>query len=419
MLRIPDVVGDAIPPVRLRARETAKMSDKTFLSHFECSETGLEYPADRFHNLSDAGAPLLARYDFANLRKVCATADPLDRRFNGLWAYRLLLPVASPWYIVSLAEVETPLTGLKLADGQSVLLKDEGLLPTGSFKARGMSVLTSIARQFGIERLAIPTAGNAGAALSAYCAQAGLGADVYCPSDANPETVNQIGMFTADLHLVDGLINDCAERIATLPPAKNWRNVATFKEPYRVEGKKTIGFEIARQCGWRCPDYVFYPTGGGVGLIGIWKAFTELRELGILKNELPKMVAVQPEGCSPIVDAWEARRDRATTCTDVRTTIHGMRVPRPFADRLMLRTLEDSAGFGIRVRDEQAHECRSRIARESGQLLCIEGAAVAAACEKALRGNLIKHDSTVVLINSASGLKDALPVAVPLDGSPA
>lgn len=385
----------------------------SYISHFECSETGREYPANSFQTLSEVGAPLLARYELDRLRADFPSNSFLDVNHNGMWTYRRLLPLFSPESIVSLGEIETPLVPVRLARDKAVFVKDEGFLPSGSFKARGLSVLTSVAKQFGISRLVIPTAGNAGAALAAYCARAGIESEIYCPADANPETVSQIRLFSERLFLVDGLINDCGEQIAKISPNSSWRNVSTFKEPYRVEGKKTIGFEISKQLGWRAPDYIFYPTGGGVGLVGIWKAFAELKALGILNGPLPKLVAVQPEGCSPIVDALELGEDKAPAYNEASTSIHGMRVPKPFADSLMLRTIRESDGLGIRVVDEDAVVCRTRVARNNGYLLCLEGAAVAAAFEKALRENLIPEDAEVVLINSASGLKDRLQPVPP------
>lgn len=391
---------------------SAVPNNQSFVSHLECSGTGKICSADKFHGLSDDGYPLLFRYNLDRVNSEISRDQIESSSSTGFWKYRSLLPVAKRENIVSLGETETPLIPLNKvaknlgAPTDSVLMKDEGYLPTGSFKARGLSVVVSVAKEFGVRHLVIPTAGNAGEALAAYAARAGIKATVICPRDAPIATIRQTARYTEELILVDGLINDCGNLIPQAQDGRQWRNISTFKEPYRVEGKKTIAFEIASQLKWKTPDYIFYPTGGGVGLIGIWKGFKELQELGWIGGHLPKMVAVQPEGCAPIVEAWAAKADAAVPVGQVDTVIHGMRVPAPFADRLMLKTLRESTGFGITISDQAASDALRRIARLEGQLLSLEGAAVVAAFEKAYSLKMIKSDCRVVLINSASGLKN-------------
>jgi len=389
---------------------------RTFVSHLECSITGKRYPAGEVHGLSEAGRPLLVRYDLERMaaevprRSLARSLEP------GFWRYAELLPVTQPENRVSLGEVMTPLIALKRsAEGLGarpgqVLVKDEGRLPTGSFKARGLALAVSMAKEFGLEHLAIPTNGNAGAALAAYARRAGLRATVLCPDDTPDINLREIQALGAETWLVDGLINDCGRIVGAGKAAVGWFDVSTLKEPYRIEGKKTMGLELAEQLGWRLPDAIFYPTGGGTGLIGMWKAFREMQALGwIEEGPLPRMVAVQAEGCAPIVKAWEAGEEHAPLWEDARTLAAGIRVPVAVGDFLILRAVRESGGFCLAVSDQALLAERDRIAAEEGLLLCPEGAATAAAYKRALADGLVAPEERVVLYNCATGLKYPLP----------
>ncbi|MBV8494882.1 MAG: threonine synthase, partial [Alphaproteobacteria bacterium] len=281
----------------------------TFVTHLECSMTGERYPADQLHGLSRAGKPLLVRYDLDGIRSALSR-EALAARPQTLWRYREMLPVRRPENVVSLGEVVTPLVSLpriasRLAKGGEILVKDEGRLPTGSFKARGLALAVSMAKELGIRHMAMPTNGNAGAAMAGYCARAGIKATVFCPDDTPAVNVREIAMQGAAVYLVDGLIDDCGKLVAEGEKTVGWFNCSTLREPYRIEGKKTMGIELAEQLGWDVPDVIFYPTGGGTGIIGMWKAFAELEALGWIGKKRPRMVVVQAAGCAPMVKAWE------------------------------------------------------------------------------------------------------------------
>ena len=319
---------------------------------------------------------------------------------------------------VSLGEVMTPLiplersaAGLGARPGKA-LVKDEGRLPTGSFKARGLCLAVAMAKGFGIEHLAIPTNGNAGAALAAYARRAGLRASVFCPADTPDINVREIAQQGAEVWKVDGLINDCGRIVGEGKAKAGWFDVSTLKEPYRIEGKKTMGLELAEQFGWSLPDVIFYPTGGGTGLIGMWKAFAELREIGWLSGPMPRMVAVQAEGCAPIVKAWEAGEEHAPLWENAHTVAAGIRVPVAVGDFLIIRALRESGGFAMAVDDAAILATRDAVAREDGLLLCPEGAATVEAYRRALGQGLVGADERVVLFNCATGLKYPMaPVA--------
>jgi threonine synthase len=373
----------------------------TFVTHLECALTGEAYEADKLHGLSRAGRPLLVRYDLE------ALAEAVDRtalveRPGGVWRYREFLPLRRSENIVSLGEIATPLIRLSRLGpaGGRLLVKDEGRQPTGSFKARGLCVAVSMAKELGIARIAMPTAGNAGAALAAYATRAGIESWVFCPDDAPETAISETAFQGAKVYRVDGLINDCGKIVGDGEAEMGWFDVSTLKEPYRLEGKKTMGFELAEQLGWELPDVIFYPTGGGTGLIGMWKAFAELGALGWIDAKRPRMVAVQSTGCAPIVDEpWQ----------DVRTGIHGLRVPVAVGDFLILRALRESGGFGIAVSDEAALAAQAEAARTEGLLLCPEGAATLAAYKQALGEGRIEPGERAVLFNCATGLKYPLP----------
>jgi threonine synthase len=383
----------------------------TFVSHLECSLTGERYEAGQVHGLSRAGRPLLVRYDLERLAARVTKDNVAASQAPGFWRYAPFLPVERPDDRVSLGEVVTPLIPLERSaaflgalPGRAIV-KDEGRLPTGSFKARGLCLAVSMAKGFGLEHLAIPTNGNAGAAMAAYARRAGQRATVFCPADTPDINLREIKQQGAEVWKVDGLINDCGRIVGEGKGKVGWFDVSTLKEPYRIEGKKTMGLELAEQLGWRLPDVIFYPTGGGTGLIGMWKAFHELKEIGWLEGKLPRMVAVQAEGCAPIVRAWEKGEEHAPLWEDAHTVAAGIRVPVAVGDFLILRGVRESGGFAMAVSDEAILEARDAIAAEDGLLLCPEGAATAVAYARALKEGLVGPDETAILFNCATGLK--------------
>ena len=383
----------------------------SFVTHLECSKTGERHKAGALWGLSRAGAPLVARYDLDRLAtavdKAAIAARPPD-----MWRYREFLPLGNA-PAVSLGEHMTPLVPLpdleKNLGVAQVLIKDEGHLPTGSFKARGMAVAVSMAKSFGVTRIAIPTAGNAGAGLAAYAARAGIESYVFTPADTPEVTASEIAFYGAKVWRVDGLVGDCARIVADGAAEMGWFDFTTLKEPYRVEGKKTMGFELAEQLGWRLPDVVFYPTGGGVCVIAMWKAFQELKAIGWIDEPLPRMVAVQSTGCAPIVKAFDTGRKTTENWPDVTTNVHGVRVPNPLGGLLVLDVLYASGGFATAVDDARVHETRARIAAETGLHICPEGAATVVALEQERAQGRVKAGDRVVLFNSASGLKSPMP----------
>ncbi len=386
----------------------------TFTSHLECSTTGERYPADQLHGLSGAGKPLLVRYDLDAVAKA-VSRDDIAARDSGLWRYREFLPVRRAENIVSLGEVTTPLLPAPRLSGKlgcaDILIKDEGRLPTGSFKARGLALAVSMAKELGVSRMAMPTNGNAGAALAAYCSRGGIETFVFCPDDTPEVNVREIAMQGAHTFLVNGLMNDCGRIVGEGVEAMGWFDTSTLKEPYRIEGKKTMGLELAEQLGWRVPDVILYPTGGGTGLIGMWKAFDELEAIGWIGPKRPRMVAVQATGCAPIVKAYLDGEEHAPLWENAQTMAAGIRVPAAIGDFLVLRAVRDSGGFAIAVDDETIEAARVEAAREEGILLCPEGAATYAAFKQALADGRIASDETAVLFNCATGLKYPMPAA--------
>jgi len=384
----------------------------TFVSHLECSATGEHYPADQIHNLSRAGKPLLVRYDLAGVQKALSK-DALLSRAPDLWRYRELLPVRRVADIVSLGEAMTPLVALpKLAaklGGGEILVKDEGRLPTGSFKARGLVMAVSMAKAFGIKHMAMPTNGNAGAALAAYASHCGIRTTIFCPEDTPEVNVSEIGLQGAAVYRVNGLIDDCGKIVADGKAKAGWFDVSTLKEPYRIEGKKTMGLELAEQLGWTVPDIIFYPTGGGTGLIGMWKAFAELEAIGFIGKKRPRMVAVQATGCAPMVRAYEEGVEHAKRWDDAQTIAAGIRVPQAIGDFLILRAVRESNGFAIAVSDAAITAALDEAAREEGFLMCPEGAATYAAYKQGLADGRVKKSERAVLFNCATGLKYPLP----------
>ncbi|MFE9958032.1 threonine synthase [Micromonospora sp. NPDC005299] len=391
------------------------------LTHLECPRCGARHPADKLQNLCECGSPLLARYDLAAVA-AAVTPEQFGLRPADLWRYRELLPVADPRFVTTLGEGWTPLLRAP-AYGHEIgipdlIVKDEGLTPTGSFKARGAAVGVSRARELGVERIAMPTNGNAGAAWATYAARAGMGATIAMPLDAPTICRRECVAAGADLRLVDGLISDAGRWVARLIAESGGRvfDAGTLREPYRLEGKKTMGYEIVEQLGWQVPDVIIYPTGGGVGLIGIHKALHELRELGWVEDRLPRLVAVQSTGCAPIVRAFAAGEPRATPWADAHTLAFGITVPAPLGDELILAALRESGGTAIAVEDaEILADLRDFAARE-GLLLCPEGAACLTAARQLRAGGWIRSGERVVVLNTGAGIK--YPETVDVSGVP-
>jgi len=384
----------------------------TFVTHLECSMTGERYAADQLHGLSRVGRPLLVRYDLAGVR-AALTPEILAGRPADLWRYRELLPVRRTENIVSLGENATPIVPLESIGREmgaaALLVKDEGRLPTGSFKARGLVMAIAMAKELGVKTIAMPTNGNAGAAAAAYAARAGIEAVIFCPADTPEINVREIAAQGARVWRVNGLIDDCGKIVGQGVKERDWFDLSTLKEPYRIEGKKTMGLELAEQLGWELPDVIFYPTGGGTGLIGMWKAFDEMEALGWIGAKRPRMVAVQAEGCAPMVRAWEQGERHATRWEDAHTVAAGIRVPQAVGDFLILDAVRASGGFGIAVSDEAIVEAVDDAARRDGLLLCPEGGATLAAYRKARAERLVSEDDRVLLFNCATGLKYPLP----------
>ncbi|MEN1728860.1 MAG: threonine synthase [Pseudomonadota bacterium] len=377
-----------------------------YVTHFECSLDGQHYPTGPAYRLSDAGRPLLVRYD---LDRIAATTDrdEVAARSGGFYNWEELLPFEHPDRIPRLGEVDTPL--IRLGSAPSVVVKDEGRLPTGSFKARGLALAVSMARELKLDRLCMPSNGNAGAALAAYASRAGLASLVYCPADTPRMNIDETRLCGAEVVEIDGYIDDCGKLLAERAAAEGWFDVSTLKEPYRLEGKKTMGLELAAQYHWSLPEAIFYPTGGGTGLIGMWKAFAEMKALGWIDGPLPKMFAVQADGCAPMVRAWEAGDEFAQRWEDAHTRAAGIRVPQAVGDFLILRTVRESGGQALAVSEEAIEASWRELAREDGVLMCPEGAATHAAWKQAVQSGALAADADVLLFNCATGLKYELP----------
>jgi len=384
---------------------------ESFLTHLECSRCGRTYDAGRLWNLCpECGKPLLARYDLPAAARALSPSDLACRESN-LWRYRELLPVRDPAHRLTLGEGWTPLahaTRLGAEVGLDRLyIKDEGLNPTGSFKARGMAVAVSRAVELGVTAISLPTAGNAGGAASAYAALAGLKAHVYMPADVPPLFIAECRALGAEVTLVDGLITDAGRRAAQDGRPHGWFDLSTLKEPYRLEGKKTMGYELAEQFGWQLPDVVIYPTGGGTGLVGMWKAFDELEQLGWIGPARPRMVTVQSEGCAPMVKAFHEGQEFATPWPNAATVADGLRVPAAVGDFLILHALRESNGTALAVSDDEIMAAARLMGRTQGIFPAPEGAAPLAALLHLREQGWVGDGETVVLFNTGSGLKYA------------
>ena len=379
-----------------------------FMTHLECSLTGERYDSDRLQNLSKASKPLLARYDL-DRAAASLSRDALAARPAGMWKWRELLPLPDGAGPVSLGEPETPLIPLdhvgRRQGVRTPIVKDEGRLPTGSFKARGMAAAVSMASHFGVTRIALPTNGNAGAALAAYAARAGMSSLVICPAETPELNIRETAAYGAEVIVADGQIDECGRIVGEGAAQGRWFDCSTLKEPYRLEGKKVMGLELAEQSGWELPDVIFYPTGGGTGLIGMWKGFDELEKIGLIGSKRPRMIAVQAAGCAPMVRAWENGDEFADRWEGAATMATGIRVPKAVGDFLILRAVRDSGGAAIAVEEEAIMEAVDDAARLDGMLLCPEGGAVLAAWRAALDRGLIDKDEQAVLFNCANGNK--------------
>ena len=392
------------------------------LTHLECTRCGEHYAADRPQSVcAKDGGVLYARYDLATIKKNFSSAR-LALRAPTMWRYDAVLPAADP---VTLGEGFTPM--LASREYPNVYIKDEGLNPTGSFKARGLSAAVTMARHFGLKRLAIPSAGNAAGALAAYSAAAGLEAHIFMPKDVPMANRIECDYYGAHVTLVDGLISDCARKVADMKQESFWEkdgwfDVSTTKEPYRVEGKKTMGYEVAEQLGWRLPEGIIYPTGGGVGLLGMWKAFEEMEALGWIGSERPKMVCVQSAGCAPVVKAWDEGKPSAEMWNNAETLASGLRVPKPYGDYLILDILKKkSNGIAVGATDEEILQATRHWAKTEGIFAAPEGAACLVAYRKLRTNGFFTADDTVVLFNTGSGLKylDVLDTSAEGVSSPA
>jgi threonine synthase len=383
---------------------------KSFLDHLQCTACSRQFKADEVWTVCpECGKVLFAAYDLRSAGK-SMTRD-FSKRLPTMWRYGELMPVREEANIVSLGEGMTPLlraARLGHAYGfDRLFIKEEGLNPTGTFKARGMSAAVSRAMELGIRSIAAPSAGNAAGALAAYGAAAGIETSVFMPADAPEINKVESAVCGARVYLVDGLISDAAKIVRQAGPQRGWFDLSTLKEPYRVEGKKTMGFELAEQFDWRLPDAIIYPTGGGTGLIGMWKAFDELEQLGWIGKQRPKMISVQAAGCAPIVRAWQQGKAESEPWADARTIAAGLRVPHAFADYLILSTIRLSGGTAIAVTDNEIMDCIREVASLEGLFMCPEGAATVAAFKHLAAEGCLCPEERVVLFNTGCGLKYA------------
>ncbi len=391
----------------------------TMLKSLQCTKCSLEYAPDRLQNLCTCGGILYPRYDLAKL-KGKYRREEVAQGPKSLWRYRRVLPVRDEANVISLGEGFTPLfPALRrgpFAPYSALSIKDEGPNPTQSFKARGMSPAISMARELGARQVALPSAGNAGSAAAAYAAKAGLTAYVFMPDDTPSLIVGECIAYGARVYLVKGLINVCGRLVAAGVKERGWFDLSTLKEPYRVEGKKTMGYEVAEQLGWTLPDWIFYPTGGGTGLVGMWKAFTEMEALGWIGRARPRMVSVQAAGCQPIVKAFAEGKSESVLHENAHTIASGLRVPKALGDYLILQVLRESRGLAIAVTDEELLRAQREMAETQGILPCPEGGATWAALQKLVAQGSVQPTDRIVLFNTGSGLKypECLPHEAPV-----
>jgi threonine synthase len=384
--------------------------NNTFVLYLECSDCGKQYSTREVHTFCpDCQAALITRYDLTSARQHL-DREAVRARPRGMWRWHELLPVDDPANFVSLGEGDAPTLSVpRLGQGlglDQLYLKDESSNPTGSFKARGLAAAISKARELGIKKVIIPTAGNAGGAMAAYAARAGIKAHIFMPKDTPSANIKESRMAGADVVLVDGLISEAAGMAGVKAREEGWFDLSTFKEPYRLEGKKVMGYEIAEFFDYQLPDVIIYPTGGGTGLVGIWKAINELAELGWLEtNKRPRMVAVQAEGCAPVVKAFKEGKDFCDFWLNAQTMASGLRVPKSFADRIILSTIRDSAGTAVAVSDEAIFAAQSEIATQEGLFVAPEGAATLAALRKLIAQKWVSPEERILLLNTGSGLK--------------
>lgn len=391
----------------------------SYISHLHCPKCQKKFNKGEKHQLCDCGSPLLVNYDLEEVRKVLKPTD-LEKRNADLWRYRELLPVQNEDNVVSLGEGMTPLLPMKQIGSDmgiiNLYMKDEGIIPTGTFKARGAAVGVSMAKELGVTELAMPTNGNAGAAWALYAARGGIKSTIVMPVDAPKITRNECAIAGANLYLVDGLISDAGKIVAQTVQDYELFDVSTLKEPYRIEGKKTMGYEIIEQMGWKVPDVILYPTGGGVGLIGIYKALKELQTLGwIEENKLPRLVAVQADGCAPIVKAWQENKKESEFWADSETIAFGINVPKALGDFLVLESLYETNGCAIAIDDEAILKEQEKIASMEGAFICPEGAATFVAARRLRQDNWIQEGEVVIALNTGAGIKypDTVQVETP------
>ena len=378
----------------------------SFAQEIVCARCHKRFGLSELLNLCPCGSPLLVRYA---IEKTTFGKSSLQDRVASLWRYRELLPLQADANLVSLGEGYTPLLHAKKLGAELGLrqlwIKDEGQNPTGSFKDRGLSLAISRAKELGVKKAAIPSAGNAGGSFAAYAARAGIEAHVFMPRDTPLANQIEVEQYGAKLTLVDGLINDCGRIIAENKTTEGWFDVSTLKEPYRLEGKKTMGYEIAEQLNWHLPDVIIYPTGGGTGLIGMWKAFAELEQLDWIGSARPRMVSVQASGCAPIVKAFDENKTQAEPWRNAQTIASGLRVPQAVGDFLMLQAIRESGGTAVSISDDDMLAEIPRVGKTEGIFFCPEGAACVAALRRLVENRWIKSDDEVVIFNTASGLK--------------
>jgi threonine synthase len=380
----------------------------SYVSHLYCPKCSSTYDMDIIQQLCQCGAPLLVAYDLPALAKNWKPSDLIGRR-NDLWRYHELLPVHKEEHVVSLGEGMTPLIAMNTIGKDmginQLYMKDEGIIPTGTFKARGAAVGVSKAKELGIKELAMPTNGNAGAAWSLYAARSGIVSTIVMPVDAPKITRNECAISGANLYLVNGLISDAGKIVAQAVKDYDLYDVSTLKEPYRIEGKKTMGIEIAEQFNWEVPDVILYPTGGGVGLIGIYKALQELQALGWIDQKMPRLVAVQSDGCAPIVKAWKERKTESEFWKDSETIAFGINVPKALGDFLVLKALYETSGCAVSVNDNDVLEEQKQLSQKEGAFVCPEGAATFLAARQLRKEGWIKENEKVVVLNTGAGIK--------------